>query len=346
MVKRQADNYPRNINTYVPLMQFSADINNEQMYASLGAPATLDADGILAAKAITTAGQTFTSADFPTTFDGSSTSLTRTQGKLDAVFGRCLTLFCSGGNTSVVTITGRDYLGQPMAESFTCNGATTVQGKKAFKYVDKIVNGTGGSSVNLNVGWSDTVGLPLKSLKLRRAFEDGVPTDDEDETIPVVSTAFAIANAASATVVAPVTGFWVGWRGVHTTASTTAISALTGFVNGVAKTAADGTEPIAANGLLFGKDIAQASWIPVVKGDSVTITSDGGSTAGVADMTFLFSRGVCEFNKAINTNPQTLTTGDPRGTYKPATAFNGVIVHEVHLVVDITNLHGVAHVIA
>lgn len=342
MVKRQGDNYPRNINTYVPLMQFAADIQNEQVYASLGAPAALNAAGILSLVAVTSAGNTFTSATpWATTFDGSSTSLTRTVGKLDAPFGRCLSIVSSNTNVGVITITGRDYLGQPMAESLTSAGATPVVGKKAFKYVDKIVS-VGGSSVNLSVGWTDVLGLPYKSLKLRRASEDGVFTDDEGETATLLNAGYVINGPNNSDFVAPFDGYWVGWYGTLTTAETGAADALTTFVNAVAKTALNGSCPVASIGLQFGKDAARASWIPVLKGDTCRITSDGGGSAGVADMVAMFSKGVCEFNKAINTSPQTTTTGDPRGTYKPLTACNGVIVHEVHLVVDITNLHGVA----
>jgi hypothetical protein len=43
---------------------------------------------------------------------------------------------------------------------------------------------------------------------------------------------------------------------------------------------------------------------------------------------------------------QTLTSGDPRGTYAPNTAPNGTNYYRFSCVVDRSNLHGSAHVIA
>lgn len=50
-------------------------------------------------------------------------------------FGEVIALAGTGANTAVVTVTGKDYLGQPMVEEITLNGATAVSGKKAFKSV-------------------------------------------------------------------------------------------------------------------------------------------------------------------------------------------------------------------
>ena len=228
MSKVQPDNYQRNISVYVPLMEFASDVVQDMTITSLGAPAALDADGIMDGIAIGTTARAYTSANFGTLFDGSSTSLTTTSGMIDAKFGRGLTCTGNASTDQVVTITGRDYLGQLMVENFTLSGTGAQAGKKAFKYVDKVdvTVGTGGST--LDVGWSDVLGVPYKAQILLSDTED---------------------NVAAA----------------------------------------------------------------------------GALTAGIA------------------TDPQTATTGDPRGTFAPASACDGSIVYELRYVCDTDNLHGVSH---
>lgn len=49
------------------------------------------------------------------------------------------------------------------------------------------------------------------------------------------------------------------------------------------------------------------------------------------------------FVAAINTDPQTATTGDPRGTYDPNMTPDGVKTMQLTLIADTTDLHGVEH---
>jgi hypothetical protein len=51
------------------------------------------------------------------------------------------------------------------------------------------------------------------------------------------------------------------------------------------------------------------------------------------------------FAAAVLTDPQTATTGDPRGTLVPATSCDGSIEYDVVLIYGIDNLHGVQHFI-
>jgi hypothetical protein len=46
---------------------------------------------------------------------------------------------------------------------------------------------------------------------------------------------------------------------------------------------------------------------------------------------------------AITTDPQTATTGDPRGTFDAASASNGSIVSEIRYLCNTSDLHGVEH---
>ncbi len=103
-----ADNYPRSINQYVPNMEFAADVIQDAVIVSLGAPATLDADGIWDGVSATDSATSYDSSNYKSTFDGSSTSLTTTSGMIDATYGRNITLVGTSGSNDVCTVTGRD----------------------------------------------------------------------------------------------------------------------------------------------------------------------------------------------------------------------------------------------
>lgn len=232
MSRVTADYLPRSISQYVPNMEFAADVVGDAVIVSLGAPATLDADGIWDGIAAGATAATFTSADFKSTFDGSSTSLTTTSGMIDATYGRALTLVASAGADHVITISGRDYLGQAMSETLTANATTPVAGKKAFKFVDTLSIAAGGQAGDtLDVGWGDLLGIPYAGTSLLSDTEDGVVA------------------------------------------------------------------------------------------------------AGV-------------LTAAIATDPQTATTGDPRGTFNAASASDGSIVSEIRYLCNTSDLHGVEHFVA
>lgn len=146
MVQRVASFRNRRYNSYVPACGYAADVIHGAAYeVDFLTPIAAVATGILNAQSIAAAVDT-------TTF-GSDTA--------DAPFGRNITVVASGAATSNVTVYGRDYLGQGMAESFTLNGATPVLGNKAFKWVDRITAGvTGGTTIN--VGFGGKLGLPYR----------------------------------------------------------------------------------------------------------------------------------------------------------------------------------------
>lgn len=226
MSKVVADNYPRSINQYVPKMEFAADVVGNQVIVSLGAPDTLDADGIWDGVSATNSVQTYDSSDFATTFDGSATSLTTTAGKIDSPYGRALSATGSAGSDHTCTITGRDYLGQIMVEAITISSTSVRAGKKAFKYVDSMSVSSDTAGDTVDIGWSDLLGIPYAGTSLLSDTEDGV----------------------------------------------VAAGALTA---------------------------------------------------------------------AVTTDPQTSTTGDPRGTFDAATSSNGSIVSEIRYLCNTSNLHGV-----
>lgn len=159
MTARTADFLPQKINQFVPSMSYAADAVMEGPFrAQLGAPDALDLNGIVAAQDMTAAGNL---TSFASAYSSS------VMGK----YGRCVTITASGAGVKVVTITGRDYLGQPMIEDITLNGGTPVGGQKAFKYIEKVAwldqNG-----IDLDVGWNDILGLPYKAEALLHEFVD------------------------------------------------------------------------------------------------------------------------------------------------------------------------------
>jgi len=73
-----------------------------------------------------------------------------------------------GSGTTALLVTGFDVYGWPMTEVITANGTTTVNGKKAFKYVQNITVQTAATTVtpaNIAVGHSDIVGFNIRSDK-------------------------------------------------------------------------------------------------------------------------------------------------------------------------------------
>jgi hypothetical protein len=169
MTQRVANFRNRRYNTYVPACGYSADVIHGSAYeVDFLTPIAAVATGILNATSIAAAVDT-------STF-GSDTA--------DAPFGRNVTVVASGAATSNVTVYGRDYLGQPMAQSFTLNGATPVVGTKAFKWIDRITAGIT-AAVTINVGFGSALGLPYRMSNVLSETGNG-------------------ANAAVGTLAAPV----------------------------------------------------------------------------------------------------------------------------------------------
>jgi len=152
-----ASNFPRRINNYVPAMAYSADVNyNGETRVNFGAPAAANATLIGNAINITTAGQSDLSA----------------VTQLAEAYGRNVTVVASAASVVVVTLNGWDYLGQPLAESFTLTGATPVVGNKAFKAFNNVAFPTG-SPVTINIGTGVKLGLPYKAIRVVYEIANG-----------------------------------------------------------------------------------------------------------------------------------------------------------------------------
>lgn len=150
MPRRVAQFYPQRVNQRVPNMAYTADVTNgDIIHAQFGAPAALSTNNLVSLQSLAAAGSTPPAA----TYTGSEAQMGR--------YGRGVQIVASAAYAGVVTITGRDYLGQRMVETITANGATGVLGLKAFRYVDSVSWVTTGA-VTLDVGVSNRLGLPYK----------------------------------------------------------------------------------------------------------------------------------------------------------------------------------------
>lgn len=148
---------------YVPAMEAAAELGRGlRGRIQLGAPIAAAAALVLNAQSIAAAVDLST---FLASFVNSEAQMSR--------FGRVLQVVASAAATSNVTIYGRDYLGQRMAESFTLNGTTPVIGKKAFRYVDRIVAGAT-AAVTINVGVGAALGVPYTILVVEEEYVDSV----------------------------------------------------------------------------------------------------------------------------------------------------------------------------
>jgi len=154
------DNWASSINLYVPDAQFASEVGvNGVFRAEFGALVAADTDGVLVDQSMEAAGNTSTMA------------ATYARSKMGP-WGRNLTMVAPASSTNTVTVTGRDYLGQPMKEAFTLNGTTPVAGKKAFAEVTNIAWTTDAEATAVDVGWGDVFGLPYRTEALLASIEN------------------------------------------------------------------------------------------------------------------------------------------------------------------------------
>ena len=343
MSKVNADYFPRTISQYVPNMQFAADVVEGKHFVSLGAPSTADPDGILDGFAVGTTADTATSSDFAVTFDGSATHIgENTAGVVNGTYGRCLSMVASAGADHVLTVSGRDYLGQKMSEVFTLTAAVTIFGKKAFKYFDSMAVAAGGQAGDtVDVGWYDRLGLPYKAEKMITYTEDDVSSDVDPVEVLVEVDAVRYAAGADVLVVSPVAGQITGVHSVATTASTgTSTSTV---VVGTTNVAGLSIVILAStvgdlNSDIVTTDNDQAT-STIAKFGAIGISPDATPSAGAAN--FSITVEPLTFIAGVDTDPQTTSTTDPRGTIRCTTPCDASIVYEVGYTVDTSDLHGV-----
>lgn len=184
---------PRFINRRTPNMQYAADVGlSGPCMVFCGTPIVATTTAILNAPGALTSGATATF--LPSQFNGTALSaVTGSADTIDARFGRNITV--TGTSTRVLTVTGRDYLGQPMKETITMS-AGTISGVKAFKWIDSLSFSAVADTVNPNVGVGDVLGLPYRCMAVVREFSDGVVASAGTFVAPLaVSTTPTATNA-------------------------------------------------------------------------------------------------------------------------------------------------------
>jgi hypothetical protein len=311
--------YQKGINNYVPGMQYASSmVMDDPSVFSLGKPAASSDAVVFAAAAINCQA-------------AANTVVVTTLGWIsDSPFGRTLIFTISGdpgAATSVVDIRGKDYLGQPMIERFTvANGSTAIQyGKKAFYTVDssKIVTAST-NAVTAKVGTGTQLGLPYKG-DIEWCKENGVPAQlyKRDFILWADMAAAQTITGGSIVLRSPCPGFvktLVGdssGGGSTTNAATTvnlatvAIVGLTVTIDQDTKTEVTDTPTTPgynANNLLNTNTL-----IEIVH----AATTGGGQQRIGIEITPM------QFMPADTTDPGTVSTGDPRGTYCPLITMDG-----------------------
>lgn len=320
MVARAPNAFQRRINSYVPALSYAAEvIENAPSRISLGTPTVGNIEDILNDTSIVSA--------------SSTTTLLSTE--LSGTYGRNLQLRKpTGSATGTVTVTGRDYLGQPMKETIStvASTSTIVQGKKAFKYVDE-VSWTAHAGSTLDLGSGNLLGVPYVIEQFLYAYENGVRMERNRGLVRVRVSLTDTNSAATWTAKAPVKGNIVGVQAVVVTAIGGANEAVTFNVNGgtaISGLALSVLTAGSAAGVTFQKSVANGTANCAVNaGDVINVLNDGASSSGAVEVDVLIMPEGGIFTDAVLTDPQTATTGDPRGLYEAQNTLNGSIEIEI-----------------
>ncbi len=168
--------FPDRINQYVKAMRYAADLHDDGQYRlSFGAPAVEDPNGIIAAVTIT-GGATI----LPVGFVGG------VEPVVDAPWGRAVSFEGSAAGTPVVTLTGFDYLGQKITETVTMLTGAETWSLNAYSRLTKVVVASGVTGT-LDLGFSDRLGLPYKTMQVEYEIEDGVLAAAGTLVVPVLT---------------------------------------------------------------------------------------------------------------------------------------------------------------
>lgn len=161
------DYFPFGVSLRVPNMQYSADISLSGPYcAKWENPLALSANGLLAAGVMVNgsvvAFSAFTAGVGTATLIGNNGLVPIDSLTVRSYWGRNLTVVASAANARVLTATGYDYLGSKLIENITVNGTTTVQGLKAFAWIESLSFSSDTDTTTVNVGWGNKFGVPYK----------------------------------------------------------------------------------------------------------------------------------------------------------------------------------------
>jgi hypothetical protein len=178
-------------------------------YHTVGAPLTLDADGLVLAATsaelpnATTITYTFATQGGASPLDGANPT-----GVLD--IARNLTIAVTHATSVVamtILVTGKDLYGQVMTELLSIAATGTSQaatGAKAFKSITTIaITSAGNATTNtMNMGWGDVLGLPYYISSKNQVIHlmDGVPQTSGTVVVGITATATATTGDVRGTV--------------------------------------------------------------------------------------------------------------------------------------------------
>lgn len=285
---------------------------------NLGAPITLDDDGICAAQSVAAAGALL--------LNGALVS----GGAVTLDVPRALQIVSSNTDAAVLTVLGTDVYGRPMSEAITLNATTVVNGKKAFKTISSVT--ASAAVANLaKVGTTDILGLPVfmpAAGFIVGEIVNGMPVGSGGATqVQFYINATDLSVGTAQELISPVAGvigrFTTTVQSAVTTGGNLKVQVGTADVVGLSIDVADA----AAAGTV-------QSDTPTTPGSSTTLVSVGSRLRVVVGSTFATAGAINGFIEVQGTNGtvvpgirttggSTTTTGDVRGTYTPFTACNG-----------------------
>ena len=158
-----ANYYSSRFQSFVPNAKYEANVDPASGFATIDIPAPAAA-----------AATAFSSAVAMVNGSAVTVNYSNSQGVIAEKYGRSLALVASTTNTRTGTITGRDFMGQPITETFTMNSGTIVETVKTYKKVDKVVFDTASDTTTVNIGTGTRLGIPYKAIKLITELANGV----------------------------------------------------------------------------------------------------------------------------------------------------------------------------
>ena len=327
MVQVVPDYFPRFANQYVPAMEYVAGVVHGEPYTvSLGTPAVVDTDGLIS------------NGDA----DAAATTRVTVNAEADSPYGRTIILTpdADPGAGWSVAIGGRDYLGQPVWETLTSSGGGTgaLYGHKAFKYVDFThIVVPAPNAVTFDLGWGYRLGLPYKFAGVQWVQEAGVFVP----AYPPLITLTADLDAAKATaggshfLRTPVPGYIQTLRGISHGGGSTNNPVVTVELGGAAVVGLTVTIDTSAAGNIV-TDVPTTPGYNANNrlraGDAIELVSTAAASAGAVSIEV--DVVATQFAVADGTDPATATTGDPRGTFEAAQAFDGSKQFEIAYFID------------
>lgn len=295
---------------------------------NLGAPLTLDADGICASQSVTLLVEALLNGAL-------TTGNTNDDGSVNLDVPRALV--AAWTTTAILTITGKDQYGQTIVEKSA--SGTTFTGKKAFAKITSAVFSA--SVTGATIGTSDVLGLPVwlkDGAHILSVAKDGRTYNRNPRTVRlpfyIDVTDTGVGSAAGPELISPVAGAITSLVVVVRTAISTGgavtaavgTTAVTGLSVTVANSATKGTAASDAPSNDGTEIVAVGDRIQIIPGDAF---NGGGDLEGYIEITPTYPHeGTWAYGLSENT-ASTATTADVRGTFKPVDACDGAVGYEL-----------------